>query len=600
MRISTITNWAYVVTVILTITSGGAFLLSARSAAIEQAATEAAWRMDDIADRLQSAAEQTSEDARLYVMKGEDRYLRAFRGADGEERAREKTVRELMAGRLTLQELAALKEIETDAEALDAVEEQAIADYAGGNQEAARAALFGPEHERLQTDLLASVGHFTDLVATRAQDELSQAKARNELWSAVAKALLGVTALVFLSVLYFVLKRRVAMPLLQMSGVVKRLARQDYDVELLTDDRRDEIGEMNNAIQIFRDNGLERDRLDAERRKDQHTKDQILQMMHRMQACQDEKELAAVVSLFAPEIFPDLSGRLYVMNDGRTALRADGAWGEPHRSGHEFPASECWGLRRGRAHLSDSGQADVVCEHITSETLGCLCVPLAAHGDTVGMLYFEGVDGGAELGAARVYIELIAENIGLAIANLQLRDRLTNLATKDPLTGLLNRRSLDSELNRLRREENDRPAAFAMIDIDHFKRFNDDFGHDAGDHVMNQVAALMTDIVSGQGTVHRYGGEEFAIVLDGIDMDAAAQLADVIRRAVETAPVIYLGQPLGTVTVSVGVASTENGRPAATLMKRADAALLRAKAGGRNATVTDWATDGAAGRLRAG
>jgi GAF domain-containing protein len=67
-------------------------------------------------------------------------------------------------------------------------------------------------------------------------------------------------------------------------------------------------------------------------------------------------------------------------------------------------------------------------------------MPLAAHGDTVGMLYFEGPDGGLELIAARVYIELIAENLGLAIANLQLRDRLANLAVKDPLTGLLNRR----------------------------------------------------------------------------------------------------------------------------------------------------------------
>ncbi|WP_281033805.1 GGDEF domain-containing protein [Rhizobium leguminosarum] len=96
-------------------------------------------------------------------------------------------------------------------------------------------------------------------------------------------------------------------------------------------------------------------------------------------------------------------------------------------------------------------------------------MPLAAHGDTAGMLYFEGPDGGLEMIAARVYIELIAENLGLAIANLQLRDRLANLAVKHPLTGLLNRRSLDENLNRLSREATDLPAALMMIDIDHIK-----------------------------------------------------------------------------------------------------------------------------------
>ncbi len=115
------------------------------------------------------------------------------------------------------------------------------------------------------------------------------------------------------------------------------------------------------------------------------------------------------------------------------------------------------------------------------------CPPTAI---LVGLLYFEGTDGGKAMETARLYIEIIAENIGLAIANLQLRDRLTHLAVRDPLTGLLNRRSLDDEMNRLRRDTVDRPTACLMVDIDHFKRFNDEFGHDAGDHVMRQVATL--------------------------------------------------------------------------------------------------------------
>jgi diguanylate cyclase (GGDEF)-like protein len=383
--------------------------------------------------------------------------------------------------------------------------------------------------------------------------------------------------------------RRVARPLLEMSGIVQRLAKQDYAVEVLVDGRRDEIGDMNEAIQIFRDNGLERDRLDSERRRDQETKDQILQLMHRLQACRQESELAPVVALFAGQLFPELSGHLFVMNDGRTTLTASGTWGQPSQSPVEFPALECWGIRRGRAHFSTETGNDVKCQHLGDHASAtALCVPLAARGDTVGILYFEGQNGSDALARARVYIELIAENLALAIANLQLRDRLANLAVKDPLTGLLNRRSLDENLARLRREAADLPAALMMIDIDHFKRFNDQFGHDAGDYVMSQVAAIMTDVARTSGLVHRFGGEEFAVIMRSADKASALAMAEALRHAIETAPVTYQGQPLGTVTVSIGLASTEDGGPTSTLMQRADAALLRAKSNGRNVTICDW------------
>jgi diguanylate cyclase (GGDEF)-like protein len=127
-----------------------------------------------------------------------------------------------------------------------------------------------------------------------------------------------------------------------------------------------------------------------------------------------------------------------------------------------------------------------------------------------------------------------------------------------------------------------------MIDIDHFKRFNDQFGHDAGDYVMSQVAAIMTDVARTSGLVHRFGGEEFAVIMRSADKASALAMAEALRHAIETAPVTYQGQPLGTVTVSIGLASTEDGGPTSTLMQRADAALLRAKSNGRNVTICDW------------
>jgi diguanylate cyclase (GGDEF)-like protein len=589
MRISTITNWAYSITVALTLLSGAAFIMAVRSADRERDAAATAWQLDEMVEQLQSAVEQTTEDARLYVIKGEDRYLKAFQAADTEGRAREQFVKQLVSSDLTDQERVVLQTVEADAELLDAIEEKAVKDFATGSKDGASAAVFSPEHEEAQSGLMASVAHFSDLVDARGQEELRAAKEKADLWGTIAKSLLAITALVFLSVLYFVLKRRITRPLLQMSGVVRRLAKQDYTVELPSDGRRDEIGDMNDAIQIFRNNGLERDMLDAERRKDQQIKDLILQLMHRLQGCQDEAELAPVVARYAAQIFPNLHGHLFVMNEGRTMLIAASSWGSPARSTLEFPSIQCWGLRRGRPHLSEAAHGDVPCQHL-DETIddGSVCMPLAAHGDTVGMLYFEGPDGGLELIVARVYIELIAENLGLAIANLQLRDRLTNLALKDPLTGLLNRRSLDESLNRLRREAADLPAALMMIDIDQFKRFNDDFGHDAGDFVMSQVAAIMMDVSGSSGTVHRFGGEEFAIVMRGVNKELARAIAERLRTGIEQAPITYLGRPLGTVTVSIGLASTEDGRPSATLMQRADASLLKAKAGGRNAVITDW------------
>lgn len=589
MRISTITNWAYALTVGLTLLSGGSFIIATHYADRERDALDIAWKIDESVEVLARAAELTTEDARLFVFTGEQRYLEAFRTALAEERERERAIRVLREKGLPEEEVAALRAVEANAEILDAIEEQAVADFVNGAENQAKAALFSPEHEEAQFGLLNSVSHFIDLVALRTRGEVEQASAQAGLWGTIAKSMLALTALVFLCVLYFVLTRRVTRPLLRMSDVVQRLARQDYDVQLLSDGRRDEIGDMNEAIQIFRDNGLERERLDAERRKDQQTKDQILQLMHRLQACRQEGELAPVVALFASQLFPDLSGHLFIMNTGRTALVAKSSWGTPTLSGEEFPALECWGIRRGRAHLSDATNSDVRCLHLRErESSSALCVPLSARGDTVGALYFEEAEGGAALDNARTYVELIAENLALAIANLQLRDRLANLAVRDPLTGLLNRRSLDENLADLMQEERDDPTALMMIDIDHFKRFNDQFGHDAGDFVMSQVATIITNVAGHGGIAHRYGGEEFAIIFREHDGAAALQKAEAIRHAIETAPIDYQGQPLGTVTVSVGVATTEDNRPKATLMQRADAALLQAKSSGRNVVVCDW------------
>lgn len=584
MRISTITNWAYGITLVLTGLSAAAFLVSANAARQERDAVEQHLAFDVVAEDLSVGAEKLTDEARLFTMKGAARHLDAYRQELAEVRTRDRALERIRAMDAAPAELAAIAETGRNLKQLDGLEQTAVDAAQRGDQAAARAILFGPEHERAQAAVLAPIDRFRALVSARTLAEMRQAQQDSDRASLVAKVMLALTALLFLGVLYFVLRRRVSLPLTRMTGIVRRLARQDYDVEVPDDRRRDEIGEMTQAIQIFRENGLERERLEAERRADQHAKDSILQMTHRLQACETREELAEVVVCFAPQTFPDLAGRLFFLDENRNALSLAGSWLGPEFSGASFAATACWGVRRGRPHASRGNIDDVSCPHIGDPHVKSLCVPLTAQGDTIGLLYFEERPDVPPLEAQRVFLDLMSDNVALALANLRLRERLANLAVRDALTGLFNRRCLDETLN-ARGEMNGDGLACIMVDIDHFKRFNDDFGHDAGDAVMQHVAQIMGEVVADTGSVYRFGGEEFTVLLPCADEDRAMAVAENLRSEVAKAQLAHHGRMLGHITVSLGLAVTPHDGPRSTLLRRADAALLQAKSNGRNRTI---------------
>ncbi|WHA43673.1 diguanylate cyclase [Agrobacterium larrymoorei] len=584
MRISAITNWAYIITVALTLLAGGSFILSSSFADLERRAVEQHLMVQEIADELDIAAEKRSDDIRLYVMRGDEAELAAFYVDENAERGFEALAEKARTNGATEQEQALLTDIARQAEALDEIEERAIAEMRQGQRTAAQQIVFGDEHNRLQTALLADVEKLSQILTARTGAVLEDAKEKSDIFGLLARIMLTLTAIVFLSVLYFVVKKRIANPIVTMTGVINRLARQEFDVEVPHLDRRDEIGEMNAAIEVFRANGLERERLDAELRKDQRIKDLILQMMHRLQACQAEHEIAGIVSLYMPQIFPDMAGALFIQDETHSNLLVRGTWREPKYAKVSLQPSDCWGLRRGRPHLGDPADNDVICPHLSASDLCNLCVPLTALGDIVGLLSLEAEDRNLVINA-RVYLELIAENLGLAIANLQLRERLTGLATRDALTGLLNRRSLDEAINRLGKREPQGNQSCLMLDIDHFKRFNDEFGHDAGDAVIKHVASILVSAGVEQSEVYRFGGEEFTVLLDGLSEDEATAFAESLREKVAKAPLSDRGRFLGVVTISIGVASAPEQGTVNTLVTRADAALLIAKERGRNRTV---------------
>ncbi|PZP50009.1 MAG: diguanylate cyclase [Agrobacterium fabrum] len=585
MRLSTITNLAYAVTLILTTVSATTFILSARSASKERAAIETHLELNDLGEELAIVANERTEEARLYIMRGDEQHLAKFYVDEDQENRLETNLDKLSEHGASQQEQELFLDIRRSADTLDKIERQAIGFYRSGRQSDAQQLLFGNEYYQLHEGLLKSVSTLRETVAARTQAMVDQAKSRSDFYGSIAKVMLALTALMFLAVLYFVLSRRVAAPLIRMSNIVMRLARQDYSIDVPDEGRRDEIGEMNQAIRIFRSNGLERERLDAEHRKNQRIKDLILQMMHRIQACQNQNELSDVVSKFMPQIFPAIAGRLLVFKENSSLLQSGGKWSDPSFSAAEFLIDDCWALRRGRPHTSNPDGDDVVCHHLQENSGTGLCIPLTALGETVGLLYLEILTRSETLETERLYLELLAENIGLAVANLQLRQRLVGMAKQDALTGLSNRRSLDEALNR-HLEKPDEPLACLMLDIDYFKRFNDRFGHDAGDAVMQYVAQVLSEAVGDAGHLFRFGGEEFTVLMPGAGIEAGMKVAEKLRRAVEQAPVNYRGRLLDPITVSVGIATAPAGGTVSSVLERADAALLNAKQSGRNRWVS--------------
>lgn len=590
MRIATITNWAYGATVCLTLASGAAFLLAGQAATQERTAISTRLGYDQIVDDLDLSADRLSGSVQRFVATGDERHAVAYARELTTARTRDHALERLERLGATGTERAELDDINHATDDLLARDARAFAAGHGGRWAEAREIVFGADYQLALEALDQPSARFEMLVGERARAAVDAAQLRVDRLNLIAKVMLGITATLFLGVLYFVVSRRITRPLVRMSKVVRRLARQDYEAELPVHSHLDEIGDMTQAIRLFRENGMAREEFEAERTRDQAAKDNISRMLHRMQGCETPAELGEVVACFAPQIFPQLSGSLFVHDDTRDLLVAAADWGNPAGTGNSFAPSACWGLRRGHAHISSGTGLDIPCQHYRAQgEAESICVPLMAQGDIVGLLYLEeqSSDPVRDRHTPRQYLDMMAENIGLALANIRLRLTLRALAIRDPLTGLYNRRHLDATLHR--EEERARLSGTAlaciMIDVDHFKRVNDGFGHDAGDAVLKHVAQIVARHCPAKALAYRFGGEEFTLLLPEFDVVAATALAEEIRVAVHEVTLAYRGRTLDAISASFGVAAFPDLEAAATLLQAADAALLLAKQTGRNRVV---------------
>jgi len=227
---------------------------------------------------------------------------------------------------------------------------------------------------------------------------------------------------------------------------------------------------------------------------------------------------------------------------------------------------------------------------------GLLCFPVnvefASHGTGLeGMLLLDGRSISnsiyAEYGAARLMssMNLVAERIGITLSGISLRDDLQRLSYEDALTGLKNRRYFDQLFMHetavaLR---NNLPLSLMLMDIDHFKHFNDTHGHEAGDMALKAFASILKSRFRGSDIVCRYGGEEFVVILPGSDLAGAKERAEELCESARRESVVFEGNSLGHLTVSIGVANWPESTDApGQLLKLADEALYRAKASGRD------------------
>jgi diguanylate cyclase (GGDEF)-like protein/PAS domain S-box-containing protein len=307
------------------------------------------------------------------------------------------------------------------------------------------------------------------------------------------------------------------------------------------------------------------------------------------------EEACAVVADSVQRLFPDApSGALYLFRSSRDLIEAVVRWGKRDISAPTFPPDACWSLRLGQPHWSEPSGSGIACQHLTKGSpMECLCLPMVAQGNTIGVLHLEfrseelRHDSGTKSprdSRQRLAISA-ASQIALSLASLQLRETLREQSIRDSLTRLFNRRFLEESLERelqlaARRKQS---VAVLFLDLDHFKRFNDTFGHDAGDMVLKSLADLFRDFFRTTDICCRYGGEEFAIVLPESSSQDAVIRADALRAGVKSLRLQYKTQTLGSLTLSVGIAAfPEHGSTCAELLKIADQCLYESKARGRD------------------
>ena len=317
----------------------------------------------------------------------------------------------------------------------------------------------------------------------------------------------------------------------------------------------------------------------------------LISMDDLLQSCTTQEEAYKVVALAAAELFDGQSGCLAVVRASNQHLEVVARWGDEQLGEPIFSVEDCWALRRGQLHEVTDPDAGLLCRHFVPQAeSGYLCVPLTVQGEAMAVFCL--ISAPAKKNKSQVsQLQLavkVSEAIKLSLSNLRLREKLRAEAIHDPLTGLFNRRYLEEtlprELHRARRAN--APLSLVMLDLDDFKRFNDTFGHDAGDSLLRELGRLVREKLRRSDISCRYGGEEFVLVLPDSSLADAEQRVEQIRTQIKEMQFPHGEQLLSATTVSAGVVQAdEHTANPSELLRAADTALYAAKNAGRDRVV---------------
>ncbi|HZI58027.1 MAG TPA: diguanylate cyclase, partial [Verrucomicrobiae bacterium] len=304
-----------------------------------------------------------------------------------------------------------------------------------------------------------------------------------------------------------------------------------------------------------------------------------------LQICVNAPEAYEVLGAYAQKFIPNSAGAVFAIDSSRNLMGVMASWGESlSPTQHILSPEDCCAMRGGRLHLRMEHSHGLACRHFSGSIPDFYaCLPLAALGETLGILHISASSADIFTVARLAMIQQGGEYAALRLANLRLREKLHDQSIRDPLTGLYNRRfleaTLEQELHRSSRHHTG--LGVIMADIDKFKVFNDSFGHTAGDIVLKEVAAMLRRSVRTEDIVCRYGGEEFLAVIPESSPESVMERAELMRIAISKLELDHAGRPLGKITASFGISFAQNNELSSdTLLRRADEALYVAKRSG--------------------
>ena len=387
----------------------------------------------------------------------------------------------------------------------------------------------------------------------------------------------------------------------QMEGTKQSLEKR---VKERTKELQTEIGDRRKAEQAIQDANMKLE-MSVEQLEQRNAELKLLNELYdSLQTCNSEREIFAVCAQFAKRIFPEFEGIFFIYRAGRKVLEPAVVWGESITDFDIIEPEDCWAIRQAKPYVVEKRGAGLVCPHMEKDDKlfqPYLCVPLATHDEIIGLLNLRCppsfVEAGLsldEIGQHRnlEFTQQLALNyaarIAMTLVNSDLRDRLHQQSIRDPLTSLFNRRfmeeTLDKEISRAMRSG--QPLGVIMMDIDYLKRFNDTYGHEAGDMMLRALGSFLQQNVRKGDVACRFGGDEFVLIMPGASATIARSRAELLVKDVQTIQLNYSDKGLSSISASFGVAVfPSHGNSAAVLIKAADTALLLAKKRGRSQVV---------------